>query len=473
MRRSAMSNAKKYAVSAMLACVPALSVCAAGQQDREPNAAELVQAVRESENWLHRIDSLRLRIEGTWSHPPESIAFRRARLKRQSPDEEPDPQRDWSLKPRFGDSLEYAIDFKRKRLLRVEDEPGRDYSRCIWDGRQATAYSRLNDGYEQYRLDSTTKMFETIFGSLSWPRAQPHSFWWEPTDVGQEMRHFGPAEDFRIAGRADYRGVPCHVLKYEPQSSPKWTHRWYVGVEDHLLYGLVQEANAGAVFEHWMLDYREIAFGCPLPMTQGYTCPEYDPDTKRHFVGVRRDVKVVEAQIDEDLSDTLFQMESKEGIYVMDDRSEPGTSYRYVATAQSVLGKPLAKLAPLGIDPPAGRTDNKPVLLCFFDMSQRPSRHCLAQLVRRAQSLKEQGIFIVAVQAAEIDEGRLTAWLEKQHILFPVGRIEADHKKTRLAWGVRSLPWLILTDESHIVRAEGFTVTELDTRLKGETDVQP
>jgi len=41
----------------------------------------------------------------------------------------------------------------------------------------------------------------------------------------------------------------------------------------------------------------------------------------------------------------------------------------------------------------------------------------------------------------------------------------ADEKETIFAWGVKSLPWLILTDRKHIVRAEGFGLSELDEKL--------
>ncbi|HUW18688.1 MAG TPA: hypothetical protein VMW16_05245 [Sedimentisphaerales bacterium] len=44
--------------------------------------------------------------------------------------------------------------------------------------------------------------------------------------------------------------------------------------------------------------------------------------------------------------------------------------------------------------------------------------------------------------------------------------IQADEEKTRFAWGVKSLPWLILTDREHIVRFEGFSLEELDERLE-------
>lgn len=36
-----------------------------------------------------------------------------------------------------------------------------------------------------------------------------------------------------------------------------------------------------------------------------------------------------------------------------------------------------------------------------------------------------------------------------------------DDKKLRLDWGIKSLPWLILTDQHHIIRTEGVSLTEL------------
>jgi hypothetical protein len=35
-------------------------------------------------------------------------------------------------------------------------------------------------------------------------------------------------------------------------------------------------------------------------------------------------------------------------------------------------------------------------------------------------------------------------------------------KEVRFACGVQSLPWLILTNKEHIVRAEGFGISELE-----------
>jgi hypothetical protein len=38
--------------------------------------------------------------------------------------------------------------------------------------------------------------------------------------------------------------------------------------------------------------------------------------------------------------------------------------------------------------------------------------------------------------------------------------------QTHIVWGVKSLPWLILTNKQHIVHIEGFNLNELDKKIK-------
>jgi peroxiredoxin len=99
-------------------------------------------------------------------------------------------------------------------------------------------------------------------------------------------------------------------------------------------------------------------------------------------------------------------------------------------------------------------------------MNQRPSRNYLRQLSKKAQELKAKDIVVIAVQASKINENTLNEWIKKNDIPFPIGMIQGDEEKICFAWGVRSLPWLILTDTKHIVRAEGFAFSELDEKLK-------
>ena len=117
----------------------------------------------------------------------------------------------------------------------------------------------------------------------------------------------------------------------------------------------------------------------------------------------------------------------------------------------------------------SAETDNKMMLICFFDMEQRPSRNCIIQLTKKAEQLKQKGIICVAVQASKIDENKLNEWIKKYNIPFPAGMIESDQEKIRFTWGVKSLPWLILTDNKHIVRAEGFALSELDEKISAIT----
>jgi len=132
---------------------------------------------------------------------------------------------------------------------------------------------------------------------------------------------------------------------------------------------------------------------------------------------------------------------------------------------QSLTGKPLPDLKDLNIDLSPADAGDKMVLVCFWDIEQRPSRRCVTQLAKKAAELKEKGVTVLAVQATQIDENRLREWTKKSNIPFAVGGVTADIEKMRFAWGVRSLPWLILTDREHIVRAEGFALGELNQRI--------
>jgi hypothetical protein len=146
--------------------------------------------------------------------------------------------------------------------------------------------------------------------------------------------------------------------------------------------------------------------------------------------------------------------------------SESSSGTRYVPKQPpSLVGKALPDLKELKLSLSPEDTEDKMLLVCFFDMEQRPSRHCITELAKQAEQLKQKGITVVVVQASKIEKDALTGWAKKYNIPFPMGMIEGDAEKTRFAWGVRSLPWLILGDRNHTVRAEGFTLAELDDTL--------
>jgi len=132
----------------------------------------------------------------------------------------------------------------------------------------------------------------------------------------------------------------------------------------------------------------------------------------------------------------------------------------------SIVGKSLPRLNDFKIELNPEQTDGNVILFCFFDIEQRPSRNCMLQLSTRAKELMAKDVVVVAVQASKIDDGVLNEWVEKNNIPFTIGMIQGDEEKIRFAWGVRSLPWLILTDKKHAVTAEGFAINELDEKIK-------
>jgi hypothetical protein len=134
----------------------------------------------------------------------------------------------------------------------------------------------------------------------------------------------------------------------------------------------------------------------------------------------------------------------------------------------SLNGKQLPELKELGIKLSPADIEGKRILVCFWDMEQRPSRRCMTQLAEQAEKLKNKGIAVITVQASKMEQEALNQWFKKYNIPFPAGMVQGDEKKVLFNWGVKSLPWLILTlaDSNHIVRAEGFGIIELDDKIE-------
>ena len=83
-----------------------------------------------------------------------------------------------------------------------------------------------------------------------------------------------------------------------------------------------------------------------------------------------------------------------------------------------------------------------------------------------AEELAGQNMVVVAVQASKMDPESLNSWRNKYGVSIPIGIVQTDQEKARFAWGVRSLPWLILSDSRRIVTAEGFRLSELGSRIE-------
>jgi hypothetical protein len=458
----------------------------------EVDAAAMVKAIRESEQWIHQVDSLLLRMESVWSRPCAGVGA--------GPRACPDPGQPQGIAPAKG-SLEYAFDKGRLRFL--EDQPGESRTLKIWDGKEFIGCEQSSGRREQYLLDATPAgNFDDILASeTAWPRSQPHAFWWDQKDVDALAVFFGRPEEFTCVAREKYCDTDCHVLELRPTEVRAILHgesygcdcgiedrqehgligevrglvdqscRWYVGVEDGRLRGITWFIAERPRLEHWMSDYRELAPGCRLPMTQGYQVYNKDKDDQA-YVERRRDLKVVEARVNVVLADDLFRLQMREGARVQDRRSGRLVAYDYKPAPPELVGRPL--LGGMGILPmhPESRagspchTEARAVLLCFWDFHQRPSRHCIRRLAERSGLTIGTDARIVAVQMTDVEPGSLSRWVRENGVSFPVLTPQAESlDEIRRAWSIRSLPWLVLADRDHIVRAFGFPLSELDTRL--------
>ncbi|HUW19986.1 MAG TPA: redoxin domain-containing protein [Sedimentisphaerales bacterium] len=438
----------------------------------DANAADLVRAVRENENWVHEVDSLYIRIDGKWTRTAEGIAARRAELRQYFPDSNLDPNRFTDLKPTSTETVEMYFDRQRLRFLR--DQHGESCTLRIWDGNQAVSHENyMRSRQEGYYLGpEPSRIFGDMSSEFSWLRSQPHSFWWCPRDVEVEMKYFGRAEDFVITGRGDYRGIDCYVLEWDrgqvQDLAPGLSYRWYVGAKDRRIRGHVWLSRKKPHIEHFTLDYKEVAPGCRFPMTQGYDIYEADPNG-RTYLKAHRDLKVIEVRVNEKLPDESFHIELKDGVNVVDERFGELRTYIYESEPTRLVGKALPDFEGIDIDFEPARAQGKAVLVCFFDMNQRPSRHMVRELAKRAGELEEKNVVVAAVQVSGVDPDSLHEWARRCNIPFVVGVIEEDEGKVRNEWDVRSLPWLVLADRQHVVAAEGFGIEELNEKSEALT----
>jgi len=303
-------------MAAALLCSGFLSFCSAGTTQRRADAPALVRAVRRSENWVHEVNSLYLRIESKWTTTPEGIAAEAEQQKRSG-------GRIWIAPPQPSSVgiLEYAIDQRYKRVRYLTDTAGGWYQLKVWDGKQLTIHGK-SPRYNQENYYLNSKIPERTFHEFmavdtSWPRSQPHSFWFDPKDTEELLKYWGPAEDFILIGRTEYRGIKCYVLDCDrssvPDMTPDLVFLWYVGVKDTLLYGLSTLRADKVDTEHWMSDYKQVAPGCWLPMTQGYELYGTDEQGKP-YLRSRRDLRVTKVHVNEKLPDDLFRIELKEGV---------------------------------------------------------------------------------------------------------------------------------------------------------------
>jgi len=142
------------------------------------------------------------------------------------------------------------------------------------------------------------------------------------------------------------------------------------------------------------------------------------------------------------------------------------TTYRDVPSVQP---RPPAPLASLDIEGKPKTLAGKKVLVCFFDMNQRPSRRLVQDLAARVKLLEQNNLPVLLIQASEADKGAVQQWLRAAGVPFVAGTTAATMPTLQQDWTVRALPWLVLLDEGHTIRAAGFDLQQLDESLAGKS----
>ena len=114
--------------------------------------------------------------------------------------------------------------------------------------------------------------------------------------------------------------------------------------------------------------------------------------------------------------------------------------------------------------------EGKKILLCLWDMEQRPSRNCITQLSQKADELKEKNVNVIAVHTSEIDQATLNDWMKEYNIPFLTGTLKSKPSSESIIeskiipnnWETESLPRLILTDSKHNISNLDFSPNDLD-----------
>lgn len=133
-----------------------------------------------------------------------------------------------------------------------------------------------------------------------------------------------------------------------------------------------------------------------------------------------------------------------------------------------LLGKKVPDLKDLNIPENPADFQGRRILVCFFKINDPNSRNALRSLDALAGEFARKKIAVVCVEIWERNEAQLRRWFTRNGIKFPVGMLhdawnEAPEQRVIYRWALGGqVPWLILTDTDHIVRAEGFQMPDIN-----------
>ena len=168
-----------------------------------------------------------------------------------------------------------------------------------------------------------------------------------------------------------------------------------------------------------------------------------------------------------------------------------GNHFKNFMPPFSLVGSQLPDLRVLEMGFDYQGFKNKKTLVVFVDYTNRSSEIAIDLLKKRQLDLRRSKIEVVCIQVVPVDEGDLVAWKKENKISFPIyilpGQSGWDGKNNllilkqtpkimntlRQEWGVRSLPWTILTDENQKILATGLNIPRILHMVYEEERLSP
>jgi hypothetical protein len=167
-----------------------------------------------------------------------------------------------------------------------------------------------------------------------------------------------------------------------------------------------------------------------------------------------------------------------------------GNYFKNYIPAFSLVGSQLPDLRILEMGFHYKGFKNKKNLVVFVDYTKRPSQIAIGLLKKRKLELSRSKVEVVCIQVAPVDEGDLVAWKKENKISFPIyilpGQPGWDGKNSLILkqtpkimntlkqqWGVRSIPWTILTDENQKILATGLNIQRISSMVYEEERRSP
>ncbi|MFI5458153.1 MAG: TlpA disulfide reductase family protein [Isosphaerales bacterium] len=503
---------------------------------RGDDASAFVQSIREQESWIDRVESLSLKAEVHWETTPRGIAKRRRELQKRFPAGF-DIEGNRGLRPSTVETVELAFDRQRARWWDYWDPAWFDLR--VWDGKRTVAHHSYDNGpdQEEYLIkhDPAGLMSDAWVHFFSF-RAGPHRPWYRPAERESAIRLLGKPEDFVYGGRAEFHGTECHVVSCRAN----WT-TFYIAVADGRLRGAKEgaqkppekrllnllnrqghsfhdteemrtwiqsrtpeEARAidreqsanlprlvDPVFDYWLSDYKEVAPGWWLPMTQHASSYFMDEDGKLAIEETHQ-IRITEVRVNIRLPAAMFTVEFREGVLITDQTHNPKLTYRHQAKftpeeweaivavgkkpadrdqarwlKQAALIGRRAPEFPTGATWPSGKPlrwsdlRGSVVILAFWAEWSSPCRSELSALARIYQNRAANGLIVIGVHPPGSNEDEIRKFMKQFDVGYPIC-IDVPSPKGAAAWGllfeqfaVDRIPHAIIVDHQGKIVATG------------------